>query len=517
MATLVNGGDAPVCQWQINGKDAGAGGIYYSSLNFANGDQVTCIMTSNATCASPATVISNAVTMAVKPPTPPAVTITPPAAPVCAGTPVTFTAAPVNGGAAPVYHWDVNGQDVGSGSSYTSSSLANGDRVSCVLTSNSTCASNVTATSNLVTLSVNSWSVPSVTISASADAVCAGMPVTFTPAAANSGTAPQYQWQVNGVNMGSGGSYTTSSLTSSDRVACSMVSNAACVSPATATSNTLTLSVTPSPTPSVSITASAGPVCEGTPVTFTAAATNGGNAPGYRWQVNGASVGTDGPGVGTDGATYTSSTFSNNDIITCILTSNATCASPATVASNPVAMTVYPLPVIAPGQVFYMYGGQPVTLNPVISGSIARFLWTPAAGLSVDTIRDPIASLPVSTLYTLEVQTTDGCQSSSIIKVEPVQKMGIPNAFTPNGDGNNDVFYVLGGPPGARVKDLAVFNRWGEQIFQVRDAAPGDRRFGWNGSYKGSPAPTGTYVYMIIVEFADATQQKFSGTVNLIR
>ena len=246
------------------------------------------------------------------------------------------------------------------------------------------------------------------------------------------------------------------------------------------------------------------------PVTFTAAATSGGNAPGYQWQVNGASA-------GTDGTTYTSSAFSNNDIVTCILASNATCASPATAVSNPVTMTVYPLPVIAPGQVFYMYGGQPVTLNPVISGSIARFLWTPAAGLSGNTIRDPIASPPVTTLYTLEVQTTDGCMSSSIIKVEPLQKLGIPNAFTPNGDGNNDIFYVLGGPPGARVKNLAVFNRWGEQVFQVRDAVPGDRRFGWNGSYRGLPAPAGTYVYMAIVEFADATQQKFSGTVILLR
>jgi gliding motility-associated-like protein len=365
--------------------------------------------------------------------------------------------------------------------------------------------------SNPITVVAQDGPVPGITITPSANPTCPGTSVTLTAAATNGGSAPVYQWQVNGKNIAATGStFTSSTLSNNDIITCTLTSNAPCANPATVTSNAITLSVIPIPTPSISITPSANPTCTGAPVTLTTSITNGGSAPSYQWQVNGKDI-------AATGTTFTSSTLNNNDIITCILTSNAPCASPATAVSNTVTLTVNPLPVIAPGQIFYMYGGQPVTLTPVISGSIARFLWTPAAGLSGNTIRDPIASLPVSTLYTLKVQTTDGCQSSSIIKVEPVQKLGIPNAFTPNGDGNNDVFYVLGGPPGARVKDLAVFNRWGGQVFQVRDAVPGDRRFGWNGSYKGLPAPTGTYVYMIIVEFADATQQKFSGTVILLR
>ena len=365
--------------------------------------------------------------------------------------------------------------------------------------------------SNPMTVIAQDGPVPGITITPSANPVCAGTPVTLTASTANGGSAPVYQWQVNGKDVGvTGSTLTSSAFSNNDIITCTLTSNAPCANPATVTSNAVTLSVTPIPVPSISITASVNPTCTAVPVTFAAAATGGGSAPVYQWQVNGKDI-------GATGSTFTSSTFSNNDIVTCILASNATCASPATAVSNTVTMTVNPLPVIAPGQVFYMYGGQPVTLNPVISGSIARFLWTPAAGLSGNTIRDPIASPPVTTLYTLEVQTTDGCMSSSIIKVEPLQKLGIPNAFTPNGDGNNDIFYVLGGPPGARVKNLAVFNRWGEQVFQVRDAVPGDRRFGWNGSYRGLPAPAGTYVYMAIVEFADATQQKFSGTVILLR
>jgi gliding motility-associated-like protein len=366
---------------------------------------------------------------------------------------------------------------------------------------------------------------PAITIQNSAFAgqagtVCTGSSFSFSSQVNNCYPSTAYQWQLsldNGTTWanipGAGGP----NLTTSPGIAGTYLYRLVVAQSGnlgsgycSVFSNPITVVAQDGPVPGITITPSANPICAGTSVTFTVTATNGGSAPVYQWQVNGKDM-------GVTSSTFTSSTFSNNDIITCILTSNAPCASPATAVSNTVTLTVNPLPVIAPGQVFYMYGGQPVTLNPVISGSIARFLWTPAAGLSVDTIRDPIASPPVSTLYTLKVQTTDGCQSSSIIKVEPVQKMGIPNAFTPNGDGNNDVFYVLGGPPGARVKDLAVFNRWGEQIFQIRDAVPGDRRFGWNGSYKGSPAPAGTYVYMAIVEFADATQQKFSGTVILLR
>jgi gliding motility-associated-like protein len=511
-ATLTNCGDAPVCQWQVNGKDVGAGGIYYSSNSFVNGDKIICICLSNAACAAPATTASNTVTMAVKPPTPPAITILSPAGTVCSGTPLTFNAATVNGGSAPQYQWQVNGINAGSNNNtFTTSALADHDIVTCILTSNSTCANPATVTSNTVTTSVSSWSVPAVTLSAPATTICSGQPETFTATPVNGGATPSYDWLVNDVRIGTGGAtYTSSSLNNGDRVSCTLISNAACVTPTTASSNTVTMAVIPSPVPSIVISASRNPICAGTPVTFDAIATNGGDAPVYQWQINGA-------GAGSGAVTYTSNTLSDGDRITCILTSSAICANPATVGAQPVTMTVHPLPVIPPGQIFYMYGGQPVQLNPTIDGNIAGFLWSPAAGLSADNIRNPVASPPSATLYTLDVATFDGCTTSSTIKVEPAQKLGIPNAFTPNGDGNNDVFYIIGGLPGTVIREFAVFNRWGQQVFRVHDATPGDRRFGWNGNLGGAPAPAGTYVYSVILGLPDNTQQKFSGTVILIR
>lgn len=85
--------------------------------------------------------------------------------------------------------------------------------------------------------------------------------------------------------------------------------------------------------PSVSISATSNSICSGTSVTFTATPTNGGAGPTYQWKKNGGNV-------GTNSATYTNSSLANNDVISCIMTSNASCASPTTATSNSITMTV---------------------------------------------------------------------------------------------------------------------------------------------------------------------------------
>jgi gliding motility-associated-like protein len=68
----------------------------------------------------------------------------------------------------------------------------------------------------------------------------------------------------------------------------------------------------------------------------------------------------------------------------------------------------------------------------------------------------------------------------------------VPNAFTPNGDGSNDVFRVLGNAGRMEHFGLSVYNRWGERIFHTND-----RSTGWDGTYKGSKAQLGTYIYVL--------------------
>ena len=336
-ATPTNGGTTPSYQWKVNGSNVGSNSATYSNSTLSNSDVVTCEMTSNATCASPTTATSSGITMTVTPTVTPSVSISSGSGTtICTGQSVTFTATPTNGGTTPSYQWKVNGSNVGTNSNtYTTSTLTNGQTVTCVMTSNATCASPTTATSSGITMTVTSTVTPSVSISSTDTTICTGQSVTFTPTPTNGGTSPTYQWKVNGSNVATGSTYTTSSLTNGQTVTCEMTSNSPCASPTTATSNSITMVVTPTITPSVSISSTDTTICSGTSVTFTAVPTNGGTTPSYQWKVNGSNV-------GTNSNTYTSSSLSNGQTVTCVMTSNDPCASPTTATSSGITMVVTP-------------------------------------------------------------------------------------------------------------------------------------------------------------------------------
>lgn len=334
-ATPTNGGASPSYQWKLNGTNIpGATSATYTPSSIANNDVFTCVLTSNAACASPSTATSSGITMTVTSTVTPSVSIAASNTTICSGSSVTFTASPTNGGTAPTYQWKVNGSNVATGSTFTSTTLANNDVVTCVMTSNSSCASPSTGTSNSITMSVTSSVTPSVSaaITSGSNPTCSGSSVTFSATPTNGGASPSYQWTVNGVNAGTGSTFTSSSLTNGASVVCVMTSNATCVSSSTGSSSPIAMQITSNVTPSIAISASSTTICNGSSVTFTATPTNGGNAPSYQWKVNGTNVST--------GATYTTTSLANNDVVTCVLTSNATCVSNATATSNAVTITV---------------------------------------------------------------------------------------------------------------------------------------------------------------------------------
>jgi len=261
----------------------------------------------------------------------PAVSILTPSTSFCgAGTPVTFTATALNTGLNPVYQWQVNGVNAGTNStSFTTTILNNNDQVKLVLTSNGSCLLTNTATSNIITMTIASGTlVPAVSITASAVAVCAGTPVSFTAVPVHPGTAPVYQWQVNGVNAGTNSN--TFTVTPNNKVI--LTSNAGCLLTNTATSNIITVSTGTPVTPAVSITASTTSICVGTPVTFTATSTNGGTSPSYQWQVNGVNA-------GTNASQFTTSSLVSGDQVRVRLTSNGACLVTPTALSNVITMT----------------------------------------------------------------------------------------------------------------------------------------------------------------------------------
>jgi len=359
-----NGGVNPFYQWQVNGINAGTNSSSFSYMPL-NNDLVRCILTSSITsCIMNNPDTSNVITMVVNPNLPVSVNVSASQNPVCAGTSVIFTATPVNGGTAPTYQWKVNGVNVGANNPVYTYVPTNGDLVWCILTSSEVCTSNNPASSVQHQMIVNDNLPVSVSISASANPVCAGTSVTFTAIPINGGTSPSFQWKVNGINAGTDNPTYSYIPANGDLVSCVLTSNAACTSGNPATSNSITMTVNPLQVVSVTIAASANPVCAGTTVTYMATPTNGGTSPSYQWKVNGVNVGTNNP--------VYSYTPVNNDVVTCLLTSNVICTSNNPATSNFITMTVNPiLPVSV---------SIAASANPVCAGASVTFTATPTNG-----------------------------------------------------------------------------------------------------------------------------------------
>lgn len=153
--------------------------------------------------------------------------------------------------------------------------------------------------------------------------------------------------------------------------------------------------------------------------------------------------------------------------------------------------------------------GQPIQL--MASGG-KHYEWSPAAGLSNVFIANPIAVLEQSTQYTVTVRNDDSCFDNSSINIKVYGRAAIyvPNAFTPNHDGLNDLLRPIA--PGMRVVYFKIYNRQGAEIFTARDFSAG-----WNGMYRGKEMPAGTYVWIVFA--VDDKGKSFTerGTTVLIR
>jgi endonuclease I len=331
------------------------------------------------------------------------VSISPSANPVCEGTSVTFTASPVNGGTTPSWQWKLNGGNAGTGSTYNAT-FNNGDVITCVMTSSESCVTANPATSNAVTMNVSTSLVPSVSITPSANPVCEGTSVTFTASPVNGGTSPSWQWKLNGSNAGTGSTY-IATFNNGDVITCVMTSSESCVTVNPATSNAVTMNVSTSLVPSVSITPSANPVCEGTSVTFTANPVNGGTSPSWQWKLNGGNAGT--------GSTY-NATFNNGDVISCVMTSSASCvtANPATSEND--TMHIQSNPVVNLGPDLNLCANQTALLDAGIPD--ATYIWSDnshASQFLADTSILPLGASSVSVWVTDSM----GCSAGDTLMI----------------------------------------------------------------------------------------------------
>lgn len=212
-ATAVNGGSNPVYEWFVNGIAAGTNSPTYTYTP-ANNDMVSCIMTSNATpCLQGSPATSNTIQMLIiSSSTPASVSISTPSTTICAGNTATFTATPVNGGLTPAYLWFKNGvSTAATGSTYTYTP-ANNDVISCIMTSSvSGCISGSPATSNSITLTVNTANTITLSSAAgtNAQSVCRNAAITTISYATTGATGAT----LTGLPAGVSGSWASNKVT----------------------------------------------------------------------------------------------------------------------------------------------------------------------------------------------------------------------------------------------------------------------------------------------------------------
>jgi len=167
-ATPDHGGLVPAYQWKVNGGNAGTNSPTFA-YSPVNGDQVSCILNSSASCITGNPALSNIITMTVNTNLPAGVSISTPTNPFCPGTAVTFTANPTNGGPSPSYQWKLNGANAGTNSTTFTCNPAVGDSIRCVITSNLNCVTGNPASSGKIIMIGNP--VPGVSFTACFDTV----------------------------------------------------------------------------------------------------------------------------------------------------------------------------------------------------------------------------------------------------------------------------------------------------------------------------------------------------------
>jgi len=125
-----------------------------------------------------------------------------------------------------------------------------------------------------------------------------------------------------------------------------------------------------------------------------------------------------------------------------------------------------------------------------------------------------------STRYNLTVISDVGCEERAplLLRVDREIDIYIPNIFSPDGDGDNDVFMIFANTDQVRIiKEFQVYSRWGEQVLYLKDFLPNDPQFGWDGNHRGDALNPAVFVWYVVVELIDGREVLLEGDVTLTR
>lgn len=260
----------------------------------------------------------------------------------------------------------------------------------------------------------------------------------------------------------------------------------------------VTINVAPCTVPTAVFAASQTSFCSGTCIDFTD--NSSGTPTGWSWQFPGATPATStqqNPSsicYNTPG-TYTVTLIVNNAFGADTSTTVVTAGSP---------------PNINAGAAVSIAIGNQTTLTA--TGGTGTYSWSPSAGLGSPNSASTTASPTVTTTYTVNFTDANGCTDSDTVTVQVIEayELFIPSAFSPNGDGTNDMLFVYGA--GIKTMEFVVFDRFGEKVFESTSVNDG-----WDGTLRGKPMNTGIYSYYCSIVYYDGNTEKLKGDITLVR
>jgi len=163
--------------------------------------------------------------------------------------------------------------------------------------------------------------------------------------------------------------------------------------------------------------------------------------------------------------------------------------------------------------------GSTYKMKTTHSADVTKWRWTPSRGLDNPSVAEPTATARESITYTVVASNDGNCVARDEIRITVIcndANIFIPNTFSPNKDGSNDIFYPRG--KGLfTIKSMRIFNRWGEIVYERNNFAANDATQGWDGMFKGAPAPSDVYVFTVEVLCNNNTIVPVKGNVALLR
>jgi gliding motility-associated-like protein len=165
--------------------------------------------------------------------------------------------------------------------------------------------------------------------------------------------------------------------------------------------------------------------------------------------------------------------------------------------------------------------GDSLRIVPQITpANFSKLEWGASNGVIVnpDAIEQIVSPLE-TTVYTIQVVGENGCTATDVLTVfvSPKASVFIPNAFSPDGDGRNDVFMIYAGNNVQVIRNFMIFDRWGNRVYHAGPFLPNDPNFGWNGNFNGQLMNPAVFVYWVEIELIDGRVETIKGDVTLLK